>query len=146
MRFIGSVLLICYSFMAFAFDPTPLGGGHRPEINLVLGIDRTVPSYSSPYKFPCTEMMDNVYCDQPQIRFADPQCARTFFVDRLAHQLELSCQMGLRKMIIAKADLRVQGAVPPEERYGYIPIQLERSVRLKRVSSPRMGVELIVGP
>jgi len=126
-------LTLFFSFNSFGFSGfSDSGGSSRPELKLVLGIDPTVERHESPFKFPCTEASGFVFCETSNVRFENESCARTFFVDRIAHKMELSCRQGLRKIVIATANAGLQFKAAEGSKYGHIPLQISNQVQLKR--------------
>ncbi len=126
-------LLMIYSLSGLAFyDSSNRGGPSGPEVKLVLGIDSTVETYQSPFRFPCTEISGHVFCETSNVQFESPACARTFFVDRIANKMELSCRLGLRKVVIATANGGLQYKAVEGSRYGHIPLQISNQVQLNR--------------
>lgn len=127
------IFLMIYSLSGFAFyDSSNRGGSSGPEIKLVLGIDPRVETYQSPFRFPCTEISGHVFCETSNVQFENAACARTFFVDRIAHKMELSCRLGLRKVVIATANGGLQYKAVEGSKYGHIPLQISNQVLLKR--------------
>lgn len=122
-----------YSLLSFAFfDSSGRDGSPKPDLKLVLGIDPRVETYQSPFLFPCTEISGHVFCETSNVRFENASCARTFFVDRIANKMELSCRLGLRKVVIAMGNSGLQYKAIEGSKYGHIPLQISNQVQLKR--------------
>lgn len=118
----------------------------RPEINMVLGVDKTIPTYQNPFRFPCTQFQGSVYCDKTGISFKNIACANTLWVDRLAHKMEVSCLINLKKVVIATTDFRSKVSTGSLSKFDYYPLQFTKAVRLQRVSSRDLGLEIVVSP
>lgn len=114
---------------------------NRPELEVVLGVDKTIPSYQNPFRFPCTEFQGRAFCEKTGITFQNQACGRTLWVDSLAHKMEISCLINLKKVVIATTDQRAK--VATGSRFDYYPLILAKGVSLVRTASSA-GVEIVV--
>lgn len=130
MKAFALTFVALFSLNTFAFAPSYDG---RPELNIVMGVDKNAFPDESPLRFPCTSTLGKVSCGQ--IKFENKVCERTFFVSRFVNKLELSCLINLRKVVIGYADARYYTPGTSRDQFGFYAVTFTRNVSLKRDTS-----------
>lgn len=115
----------------------------RPDMLLVLGLNKQAPALTNPFQFPCTNIADRVHCENSGIRFENEQCGKTVFVDRIANKMEISCQIGLRSIVLgvtmSQARVKLMNS-----KFDFYPVRFAKSVRIKPSSTRGFIYEIVV--
>lgn len=141
MKFAVAITLLL-SMKAWSLVPT---FDPRPDMLMVLGIDKKTSPYENPWVFPCAFVGTQAVCEKTLIQIENDQCARTLFVDRIAHKMEVSCMIKLKKVVLA---VTVQTARVPQKdsRYDYIPLRFTKAISVQHSFDRKSAYKVIVNP
>lgn len=115
----------------------------RPDMLLVLGLNKQAPALSNPFQFPCTHVADRVYCGNSGIRFENEQCAKSIFVDRIADKMEISCNIGLRSIVLGVTMTHARVKLP-HSKSDFYPVRFSKNVRIKTSNTRGYIYDIVV--
>ncbi len=129
MKIALSLLLFLLSFQSYSFVPS-FNPGADDEI--VLGFDKSVTARENPLRFPCIRSGGETDCNR--VKFENKVCERTFFVERIDNQMELSCLIGLKKVVIGYSDARTYNTQSQRDQFGIYRLTLSNKVSFVRAT------------